>query len=111
MKRQLVSVLVSSGLSLLIVSSGIAAEAKGGEATYERLCRSCHGPDGKGNPAMTKLFGEKAINIATKETTMKGDDNLLNVITEGRGKMPASGKGLSKQEQKDLLGYVRSLTK
>ena len=88
-----------------------SAEPKAGKATYEKLCVSCHGPDGKGNPAMTKVFGEKELNIATKETSQKKDQDLLKVITEGKGKMPASGKGLSKQEQKEVLEHMRSLAK
>jgi len=88
-----------------------SAEAKGGKALYDKLCVSCHGADGKGNPAMTKVFGEKALNLATKETTQKKDEELSKVITQGRGKMPASGKGLSKQEQRQLLDYMRSLAK
>ena len=60
---------------------------------------------------MTKVLGEKELNIVTKETSKKKDEELLKVITDGRGKMPASGKGLSKQEQNELLGYIRSLVK
>ena len=92
------------------ISSLWAAEADG-KATYQKLCASCHGPDGKGNPVMTKAFGEKALNIATKETAQKSDDELLKVITQGRGKMPASGKNLAKQEQKQVLEHMRSLVK
>lgn len=88
-----------------------AADAKGGKASYDKLCASCHGADGKGSQAMTKVFGEKALNIATKETSQKKDDELRKVITEGRGKMPALGKDLSKQEQKQVLEHVRSLAK
>ena|SRR2546425_8894932 len=88
-----------------------AGEAKIGKATYDKLCVSCHGADGKGNPAMAKALGEKGLNLTSKETAKLSDDDALKVITEGRGKMPAAGKGLSKQEQKDLLGYVRSLAK
>ena len=98
-------------LEIILLSPLWAAEAKGGKAIYDKLCISCHGADGKGNPAMTKVFGEKELNIATKETAQKKDDELLKVIAEGKGKMPASGKGLSKEEQKQLLGYMRSLTK
>ena len=90
--------------------AAMAADA-GGKATYEKLCVSCHGADGKGNPAMTKVFGEKELNIATKETAAKKEDALLKVVTEGKGKMPASGKALSKEEQKQLLEHVRSLAK
>jgi mono/diheme cytochrome c family protein len=86
-----------------------AGEAKAGKAAYDKLCASCHGPDGKGNPAMVKAMGEKGLNIATKETAEKKDDELVKVIVEGKGKMPAAGKGLSKTEQKQLLDYTRSL--
>jgi hypothetical protein len=59
---------------------------------------------------MTKAFGEK-LNITTKEVAKASDDELLKVITQGKGKMPASGKSLSKQEQKQVLEHVRSLAK
>jgi cytochrome c5 len=105
----------ASALGLLLLVSGSsnlwAAEAQDGKAIYGKLCVSCHGVDGKGNPAMTKVFGEKELNIVDQETTKKSDEDLLKVITQGKGKMPASGKNLSKQEQKQLLDHVRSLAK
>ena len=106
------SVLVSA--CLLTVAGGAtawSADAKAGKATYEKLCVSCHGADGKGNPAMAKAMGEKGLNIVGKDTQGKKDDQLLKVITQGAGKMPASGKNLSKQEQTDVLSYTRSLAK
>jgi len=94
----------------LVLPAANAGEAKDGKAIYDKLCASCHGPDGKGNPAMVKAMGEKGLNIATKETAEKKDDELLKVIAEGRGKMPAS-KGLNKSDQKQVLDYTRSLAK
>jgi mono/diheme cytochrome c family protein len=91
--------------------SAWSADAKAGKATYDKLCASCHGADGKGNPAMTKALGEKGLNIVGKETKAKKDDELLKIIAEGAGKMPASGKGLSEQERKDVLAHTRSLAK
>lgn len=88
-----------------------AADAKAGKATYDKLCASCHGADGKGNPAMIKALGEKGLNIVGKDTKAKKDEELLKVITQGAGKMPASGKNLSPQEQKAVLAYTRSLAK
>ena len=99
---------------LLTVMGGAAAwaaDATAGKATYDKLCVSCHGADGKGNPAMAKAMGEKGLNIVGKDTQAKKDDALIKVITEGAGKMPASGKNLSKQEQTDVLNYTRSLAK
>ena len=102
--------IVTAGL--LTVAGGTAAwaaDAKAGKATYDKLCASCHAADGKGNPAMAKTM--KGLDIVNKETQAKKDDQLLKVIVEGAGKMPASGKNLNKQEQADLLAYVRSLAK
>lgn len=105
-------VLLGAGLLTLAASSyAWAAEAKAGKATYDKLCASCHGADGKGNPAMIKAMGEKGLNIATKDVQAKKDDELLKIIVEGQGKMPASGKNLSKDEQKEVLTYMRSLAK
>jgi mono/diheme cytochrome c family protein len=101
----------SSFLMVAVTGSAWAGEAKAGKATYDKLCASCHGADGKGNPAMAKAMGEKGLNLTTKDAQSKKDDELLKIIVEGRGKMPASGKNLSKQEQTDVLAYVRSLGK
>ncbi len=110
--KKALSVLLGGGLLMIGASSyARAAEAKAGKATYDKLCVSCHGADGKGNPAMAKAMGEKGLNIVTKDAQAKKDDELLKVIVEGAGKMPASGKGLSQQEQKDVLAYIRSLAK
>lgn len=111
MIRELAWIVLGLWMGFISVASGSAADAKGGKATYDKLCASCHGADGKGNPAMTKVFSEKTLNIATKQTSQKKDDELLKVVVEGRGKMPASGKGLSKTEQKQVLEHVRSLVK
>ena len=102
-----------SGCLLAVAAGSYAwsADAKAGKATYDKLCVSCHGADGKGNPAMAKAMGEKGLNIVAKDVQAKKDDELLKVIVEGQDKMPASGKNLSKQEQKDVLSYTRSLAK
>ena len=90
-------------------TAGVFAADAGGKAVFEKSCTGCHGADGKGNPAMAKVLGEKALNITTKETAQKSDEQLLKVIAEGSGKMPASK--LNKDEQEQALGYVRTLAK
>lgn len=88
--------------------AAMGAEASG-KALYEKSCAGCHGADGKGNPAMAKALGEKGLNIVGKETAKKSDEQLVKTIAEGAGKMPAAK--LSKDEQKQVLTYVRSLAK
>jgi mono/diheme cytochrome c family protein len=105
-------------LSLVIVGlligagwtpSAMAADAGGGKASYEKSCVGCHGADGKGNEKMATILGEKTLSIVGKDTTKKSDEQLLKVIAEGAGKMPASK--LTKAEQKQVLVYTRTLAK
>lgn len=89
--------------------AAFAADAGGGKALYEKSCVGCHGADGKGNEKMATVLGAKSLSIVGQDTTKKSDDQLLKVIAEGSGKMPASK--LTKAEQKQALGYVRTLAK
>jgi mono/diheme cytochrome c family protein len=91
------------------VSRVIAADAQAGKALYTKQCASCHGADGKGNPAMAKALGDKGLNIVSKEAKQMSDEQILKIIVEGAGKMP--GSKLSKEEQKQVLDYTRSLQK
>lgn len=104
------TVMMAAGLvvALAWLPAANAGEAKAGKAQYDKLCASCHGADGKGNPAMAKALGEKGLNLTTKEVKDAKDEDLIKVAVEGRGKMPASGKGLSKAEQKEVIEYIRS---
>ncbi|HKX51333.1 MAG TPA: cytochrome c [Candidatus Binatia bacterium] len=91
-------------------TQGLAADAETGKTAYEKNCAGCHGADGKGNPAVAKTLGEKGLNIVGKETMQKSDEVLLKIIAEGAGKMPPNKK-LTKDEQKAVLQYSRSLAK
>ena len=89
--------------------AALAADANAGKAAFEKSCVGCHGVDGKGNEKMAKVLGAKGLNIVGPDVQKKSDEELLKVIANGSGKMPASK--LSKDEQKQALGYVRSLAK
>ena len=105
-------VLAGTAFAALMVATGstLAAEAKAGKSVYDKRCVSCHGADGKGSAAMVKAMGEKGLNLTTKEVAAAKDEELVKVILEGKGKMPAT-KGLSKDEAKQVLEYTRSLGK
>ena len=91
-------------------ASVLAGDADSGKALYEKSCAGCHGADGKGNPKMAKIPGfDKGLNIVTAEVKKQSDEQLLKIIAEGAGKMPASK--LTKAEQKQALAYARSLAK
>ena len=98
-----------AGLLFWAGMTSVAIGADSGNALYEKSCAGCHGADGKGNEKMAKLIGDKGLNIVGDETKKKSDEQLLKMIAEGSGKMPASK--LTKAEQKQALGYARSLAK
>src|SRR5215813_5617303 len=83
-----------SGIALVALvpvgSNVLAADAQTGKAIFEKSCVSCHGNDGKGNPAIAKVMGDKGLNLTTKEATQKSDEALMKIIAEGEGKCPPS---------------------
>jgi cytochrome c6 len=110
MRTKAISMALGLGVLGVWVAGAWAADSDAGKAVFEKSCVSCHGKDGKGNPAMAKVLGEKGLDLTSKEATQKSDEQLLKVIAEGAGKMPAQ-KTLSKDDQKQVLSYVRSLAK
>jgi cytochrome c6 len=110
MRTKVIAMVLGLGMIGAWSSATLAADADAGKAVFEKSCVGCHGKDGKGNPAMAKALGEKGLNLTAKEVTQQSDEQLLKVIAEGAGKMPAQ-KSLSKDEQKQVLAYVRSLAK
>jgi mono/diheme cytochrome c family protein len=109
MRELLLTAVLGFGLAVGWTTVALATDASAGKAAYEKSCAGCHGADGKGNPGMAKVLGEKGLNIVGKETMQKSDEQILKIIAEGAGKMPASK--LSKDEQKQALSYMRSLAK
>jgi cytochrome c oxidase cbb3-type subunit 3 len=110
MMRELAIVMMLGFLPAGLWSFTALAGDATGKSVFDKSCVGCHGADGKGNPAMAKVLGEKGLNIVGANTKKKSDDQLLKVIAEGAGKMPAQ-KSLSKDDQKQVLGYVRALAK
>jgi cytochrome c6 len=110
MRTKLTAMVIGLGMIGAWNSAALAADSDAGKAIYEKSCVGCHGKDGKGNPAMAKVLGDKGLNLTAKEVTQMSDEQVLKVIVEGAGKMPAQ-KSLSKDQQNQLLAYVRSLAK
>lgn len=110
MRMKVFAVVMGLGMVGVWATGGLAADAGQGKAVFAKSCVGCHGADGKGNPAMAKVLGEKGLNLTAAEVTKKSDDQLMKVIAEGAGKMPAQ-KNLSKDDQKQVVNYVRSLAK
>jgi mono/diheme cytochrome c family protein len=110
MNRKLLAIVIGLWMGANWAPAAFAADAGGGgKVSYEKSCAGCHGADGKGNEKMATILGAKSLSIVGQDTTKKSDEQLLKVIADGAGKMPASK--LTKAEQKQTLDYVRTLAK
>lgn len=93
--------LLAGGMIAVCSSSAVAQDAA---ATFKAKCAMCHGPDGKGGKMGTRDFASADVK---KET----DAQLTEIISKGKGKMPAYDGKLKDTEIKDLVTYIRSLAK
>ena len=99
--RMALVTLMACGAIAFCTSSACAQDAA---ATYKAKCAMCHGPDGKGGKMGTRDF-------ASPEVKGESDAQLTEIISKGKGKMPAYDGKLKDTEIKDLVAYVRSLAK
>jgi len=99
--RTVLVALLACGLIAVSASPAFADDAA---ATYKAKCAMCHGPDGKGGKMGTRDF-------ASPEVKAETDAQLTEIITKGKGKMPAYSGKLKDTEIKDLVTYVRGLAK
>ena len=107
--RELFPRLVSAGiLCCLALSSATQAQSDPAKI-YKTNCVLCHSADGSGDSATGKAFHAK--DLRSEEVQKQTDAELAEVITKGRGKMPAFGGKIKPDDVKKLVGYLRALPK
>src|SRR5262245_4264731 len=83
-----------------------------GAKVYADRCVLCHGPEGKGDGVAAAGLNPKPRNHTDgKYMKSRTDDELIGVIKNGKGGMPAWGSVLSEAEIHAVLKHVRSLAK
>ena len=92
----------------------VSASAADVKENWEKSCAKCHGPDGKGDTKMGKKLEIKDFTDAKYQGSLK-DEALLKAIKEGvkdgdKTRMKAA-EGLSDDEMKALVAYVRKFKK
>lgn len=96
------------GLTILVHSDPTRAQSDGAQL-FKANCTLCHGVDGSGNTPPGKAM--KAKDLRSDEVQKQTDDQLTEVISKGKGKMPAFGSKFSADETKSLVAYIRQLAK
>jgi cytochrome c553 len=98
----------------LLTAALVSASAADVKETWAKTCSKCHGPDGKGETKIGKKLEIKDFTDAKYQASMK-DEEMLKAIKDGiksgdTVKMKAA-EGLSDDEMKALVAYVRALKK
>lgn len=109
-------------MRLLLVALALAAPAKDstttvptkrppdpeqGENLWRQSCSSCHGKEGRGDgPAVADLVG----GIAPLQGKIPEDgemDDVIDLVQEGRGRMPAFSETIDRPDTRRILVYIR----
>ena len=98
-------------LAVLFQSSSRAAVLITGDGaeTFKAKCAVCHGPDGTGSTAAGKAM--KVRDLTSSDVQAQTDDQLFEIISKGKGKMPGYEKTLGADKCKELVAYIRTLKK
>jgi mono/diheme cytochrome c family protein len=80
---------------------------------YKQDCALCHGDNGNGKTDLASGMGLTLADWSNPATLAnKQDQDLFNVIRNGKGKMPAEPDGRAKDDEVwNLIIYIRGLHK
>ncbi|MCE5310827.1 MAG: cytochrome c [Acidobacteriales bacterium] len=111
---------VVTALAALGMLYPACAEELSGKAIFERTCKNCHGPEGKGNPTVDSFWKMKIPRLDSQYVQQKPDAELKKIITGGIRKMepvrmdaptaPHRAK-LTDSQVDSVIAYVRILKK
>jgi len=93
-------------LSLVMVFSAWSF-ADSGADTFKGKCAMCHGADGKGDTGMGKSL--KLRDLGSADVQGQSDADLVNIITNGKGKMPKYDGKLTPDQINDVVKFIRTL--
>ena len=107
MQKLFLSIAVSI---LCFMALPIATQAQSDAAKlYKTNCALCHSADGSGDSPSGKALHAK--DLRSEEIQKQSDEALSEVITKGKGKMPAFGAKIKPDDVTNLVSYLRALPK
>ena len=117
-KWPLTALVLSVAFMVSLMGTARAADIAKGKSIFTSYCASCHGPTGKGDgPAAAGLNPKPRDLSNTKVMEKLTDKYLADVISKGGpalGKsalMPAWGGTLKSTDIKNIIAFIRSLSK
>ena len=103
MSRRVLSLIV------MMVFAAMPSFADDAAAVFKSKCAMCHGADGAGQTAVGKTM--KLRDLRSEEVQKLTDKEILTIITDGKGKMPASKGKLTPAQIEEQVKFIRSLAK
>jgi len=103
--RRSIQILILLGLTAPMVMQAESDAAK----IFKTNCVMCHAADGSGDTPPGKAL--KAKDLRSDEVQKLNDAALSEVITKGKGKMPAFGAKVAPDDVTKLVAYIRQLPK
>jgi len=94
-----------------LVDAGPLAQELPVEETYRRQCAACHGEKGRGDGRSARRYNPRPPDFQDPGgVVLLNDDQLLEVISGGRGAMPSFREVLSREAIAAIVAYVRVLS-
>lgn len=114
--RVFVSLVVFSFSFALTGSPALAADVDAGKQTYQAMCASCHGAEGKGDGPAGAALDPKPRDFTDSEWQKSVTDEHIAKVTKEGGQaaglsplMPPWGQSLSDADVENVVAYVRTL--
>ena len=105
--RELFPHLISAGVLCCLALPSVMQAQSDPAAIFKTNCVLCHSANGSGDNATGKAFHAK--DLRSEEVQKQTDEVLAEVITKGKGKMPAFGAKIKPDDVKKLVAYLRAL--
>ena len=102
-----VSRLILAGLALGLVLPAVAQAQDDAAKIFKTNCVLCHSANGSGDTTAGKAL--KAKDLRSPEVQKQSDAALIEIISKGKGKMPAFADKIQPEDIKKLVAYVREL--
>ena len=104
------TIMIAALGALMAAPAIIAADAKAGQAAYDKSCKSCHGADGTPNAAVAKMMKVEMKDLKSPEVQAMSAADIKTVITAGKGKMKPVAT-VTGGDVDNVIAYVKSLKK
>ena len=94
-------------VSLLALFFSTYTLADSGADIYKTKCAACHGSNGAGDTMLGKNMKLRAL--GSPDVQRQSDQELANIISRGKNRMPAYDRKLSRDQIAAVVQYIRSL--